>query len=457
VPHYNTPVVSGHVEGRLPGYVGDPLFDEAQAQLWDRETHAFWLTVDVARSCRPGLRKVRLAVDLGGRVRRHELTVQVHDVALQRRRDFPVTHWFYADALLDRYGLRAWSEAFWPVFRRYVRDVVAHGQDVLYVPVFTPSLDGVKRPTQLARVRRIGPDRYRFDFGDVRKWIRTACRCGIRRFEFSHLFTQWGAANAIRVYHGQGLDERLLWRPDTPAAGRTYRRFLAQYLPALERFCRREGILDRSFFHVSDEPHGPAHRRNYARARGVLAELAPWMRVMDALSEVEFAREGLVDMPVASIRAVSDFHKADIPCWAYFCCGPRGKYLNRLMDTPLSKIRMAGWLLYSCGAMGFLHWGYNYWYRSQTRQMIDPFTVSDGLRGPGWAHGDPFVVYPGPDGPIDSVRWEVFAESLQDFALLQTLGVGRGDRLLAPLRDFDEFPFSPGWIARARLKLLRGT
>ena len=454
VPHHNTPLLAGHHEGSLPGYVGDPLFDEPSGQLWNGETNAFWLTIDVGRACRAGERKVRVVVDVGGQRRAHELLVRVHGVTLRRRRNFPVTHWFYADALCDRYAVRPWSGPFWAIVERYIRDVAAHGQDTLYVPVFTPPLDGVKRPTQLLKVTRPRPGRYSFDFADVRKWIRLAGRCGIRNFEFNHLFTQWGVANAIRIYRGQGFDEQLLWLPSTPATGGTYRTFLAAYLPALESFCRREGIGGRSFFHVSDEPHGREHLDNYARARRMLAELAPWMKVMDALSEVEFAREGLVDMPVASIRAVRDFIAAGIPCWAYYACGPRGKYLNRQMDTPLSKIRMSGWLFHRTGVRGFLHWGYNYWYKSQTRQMIDPYTVSDGLAGPGWAHGDTFQVYPGPDGPIDSVRWEVFAESLQDYALLQTLGVEPGEKLLAAVRDYDDFPFSPAWVAAARRKLL---
>jgi len=51
--------------------------------------------------------------------------------------------------------------------------------------------------------------------------------------------------------------------------------------------------LKKSYFHVSDEPHGEAARANYMLARGVLKELAPWMQVMDALSEIEFGRGGL--------------------------------------------------------------------------------------------------------------------------------------------------------------------
>ncbi len=79
-------------------------------------------------------------------------------------------------------------------------------------------------------------------------------RQGVARFEWCHFFTQWGAKHAIRIYEGQGRDEQMLWDPETPATSDTYRAFLAEYLPALHRFLQREEILDRSFFHVSDEP-----------------------------------------------------------------------------------------------------------------------------------------------------------------------------------------------------------
>ena len=63
------------------------------------------------------------------------------------------------------------------------------------------------------------------------------------------------------------------------------------------------------------------------------------------------------------------------------------------------------------------------------------------------------MVYPGPDGPVDSMRWEIFGESLQDYQLLQTLGVERNDSLLQPLKNFMDFPKSPTWRERARKRL----
>jgi hypothetical protein len=115
---------------------------------------------------------------------------------------------------------------------------------------------------------------------------------------------------------------------------------------------------------------------------------------------------------------------------------------------------MLGWLFYRNRARGFLHWGYNYWYRSQTRELINPYQVLDGHWWPNWAYGDPFLVYPGEDGPVDSLRWEVFAEGLQDYALLQTAGVDPDDASLAAIQDYAEFPRDEGWIAERRSELL---
>ena len=281
-----------------------------------------------------------------------------------------------------------------------------------------------------------------------------AKKCGIRSFEWTHFFSQWGVEHPIRIYRNQGAEELLLWDPNVPATSPSYRTFLAQFMPTFKAFLEEEGVLDTSIFHVSDEPHGETHRENYRRARELLRETAPWMKTMDALSEIEYGRQRITDMPIPSISAAKQFVQEGIPCYAYFCCGPRGLYPNRLMDTPLAKIRALGWLFYRFRIRGFLHWGYNYWYKSQTRQLIDPYSVSDALAWPGWAYGDSFVVYPGERGPVDSIRWEIFAEGLADFALLQTLRVDPEGTLLAPFRDFASFPKDGRWFSVTRRKLL---
>lgn len=460
VRHHNTATSESELDGvgHIPGYVPDPLFPEDSLLLPTNETHAFWVSLRPAPSAVAGNYRVTVKVTAGDeKPVLHTVKVHLHDVLLQKRRDFSVTHWFYIDALLDYYRTDHFDERFWTLTERYMRNMVEHGLDTILVPVFTPPLDGVKRPTQLLGVTRRKDGEYVFDWSDVKKYVDLARRAGFSKFEWSHFFTQWGAAHAIRIYEGQGQDENLLWQPETSATSETYRAFLAQFLPGLHSFLRQEKLLKKSYFHVSDEPHGEEHRARYIEARGLLRELAPWMKVIDALSDVEFGRGALTDLPVASIHTALDFVREDIDCWAYHCCFPRGDFLNRLLDTPLPKIAMHGFLLYRWPFGGFLHWGYNYWYRQGTRTLIDPLCVQDGGAWPNWAFGDTFVVYPGEDGPIDSIRWEIFAESLQDYALLQTVGIERGAKLLAELKSFEDFPKNEAWRRAARRQLLRSS
>ncbi|MHB9034424.1 MAG: DUF4091 domain-containing protein, partial [Anaerolineae bacterium] len=456
--HFNTQTEAEELEGlgMIPGYVPDPLWPEDTATLGPFETGAFWVNATAAPETAPGDYLLTIHISTGDESHQLEVKLKIQTLVLEQRKGFPVCHWFYADALCDWYHVEPFEEKFWKIVQPFMLNLAQHNSDSQYVPIFTPPTDGIKRPTQLLGVMMAKPGKYAFDFALVRRWVRLAQRCGARFFEWTHLFPQWGAQYALRVYRNNADQNSLFWPPETEATSEVYRNFLSQFLPAFYDFLRTENLLDRSLFHLSDEPHGDEHLANYRKAKQMLKELAPWIRVADALSDIRFGREGLTDIPIPSISTASQFAAEGIPAWTYFCCGPRGKYLNRLMDTPLTKIRMSAWLFYHLGALGFLHWGYNYWYKSQTQQLIDPYIEQSGDAWPGWAYGDPFLVYPGPEGPIDSIRWEIFSESLQDYALLQCAGIKPDDERLAVLRDYNDFPKTSEWVAQTRSTILAG-
>ncbi len=454
--HHSSDTDTGELDGweRLPGYVPDPLFDAPEVILAPMETNSYWISVQTASDTPPGSYRCSLAVDVDSApFLTFDVVIKVHPLELKKNVSFPVTHWFYADALCDWYDVEPFTADFWTIVKPYFENLVDHGTNVIHSPIFTPPTDGVKRPNQLLKIKTEPEGRYSFDWTDVKKWVSLAQNCGFEFYEWVHLFSQWGVEHAIPVYENYDgrYEGRLLWPIDTPADSALYRRFLSQFLPAFKQFLEEEAILGRSFFHVSDEPHGKEHLENYKKARSILSELAPWMKVMDALSEITFA--GVTDMSVCVISSASEFIEAGIPRWDYFCCGPRGAYLNRLMDTPLAKLRGAGWLFYKLGACGFLHWGYNYWYKSQSTELIDPFAVGDALAWPNWSSGDPFVVYPGENGPLDSIRWEVFSESLKDYELLQALTSGNGDDILCCFKSYSDYPKDENWYTSARERL----
>jgi hypothetical protein len=161
-------------------------------------------------------------------------------------------------------------------------------------------------------------------------------------------------------------------------------------------------------------------------------------------------------MPIPMVNSAQKYIDEKIPHWVYYCCAPQGDWLNRFMDTPLPKVRMSGMLFYHLGAKGFLHWGFNYWHKMEREEIGDPFDDASNASWPGIPYGDPFVIYPGGDGkPMDSIRWEVFAESLQDYAILQSAGIKPDDSLLVDLKSYAKFPKNEAWIDETMQKILQ--
>ena len=468
----NTDVPKDEIDGigYVPGLVPDPLYPEDSAWVGPEANCAFWISLAIPKDAQTGIRRltVRLTVEdefnfpgwKGAKPFSIELPVEVdvRPLVIKPRKDFPVTHWLNVESIWDWHKIEPFCERFWELADAYVSDLTAHGVDVIYSPIFNNRHEIMPRPGQLLRVRKTAEDSWEFDFSDVRRWIRMALKNGASYVEWPHFFTPAPTSGKYpqRIFERWDKTGDLLWPPEISAVGDTYRAFLTQFIPRFKQVLEEEKVLDRSLFHCADEPDGDAQIADYRKARGLLKELAPWMKVMDAMSDPSFATNRLTDMPVPSIVTAPLFTKAGCPAWTYFCCGPRGRFLQRLLDTPLPKLRMAGWLFFKLGAKGFLHWGHNYWYVFCTGTMGDPFHDSANGAWPGLPYGDPFVVYPGADGPISSIRWEVFSESLQDYALLQSAGMKPDDPLLASLENYETFPKSEDWLKAARKKILMG-
>jgi hypothetical protein len=433
-----------------PGLVPDPLYPEPQEWIGPYENQAFWITLTIPPETKPGLKKLQIHFDFGksyAETTQHaklNAEVEVSPFTIKPRHDFPVTHWWRADSLYDYYKTEPFDERWWQLAKPYIANLVAHGNDTIYVPVFTVYLELRQRPPQLLLVTEPKPGVYEFDFSRVKRFLDMAKGCGATHFEWSHFWCYGGVRYPTRVYTTENGALKLLWPKDTEATSEVYRNFLRQFLPVFKDFLTREGVLERSFFHLSDEPNGQEDIERYRKARALLREYAPWMKVMDALSDVQYARQGLTDMPIPQVQEAPAFLKAGVPHWVYYCLAPLGPHLNRFLDTPLPKLRMGGFLFYRLQARGFLHWGYNYWMVLGGEQLIDPFTEAAG--GHQVSYGDPFVVYPGKDGPIDSIRWETFAESLQDYAILQTAGIDPSDPRLEPIKSYGDFPKNEQWI-----------
>ena len=234
--------------------------------------------------------------------------------------DLIYTNWFHNDCLCTYYKVEPFSEEYWTLLRNYVKNAVAHGVNMIYTPVFTPPLDtevGGERPTfQLVEVEKIDVG-YRFSFRNFDKYVRICTECGIKYFEISHFFTQWGAKHAPKIMANVKGIQRQIFGWDTVANGKDYVQFLAVFAKAFTKEVERLDIKQNCYLHVSDEPNDE-QIEDYKNASYIINQLFPDFHIIDALSEIEFYRQGIVKTPICG-EDVADTFKAEVEnFWTYY-------------------------------------------------------------------------------------------------------------------------------------------
>lgn len=373
------------------------------------------------------------------------------------------TQWFHCDCLMDYYGVSAFSERHWKIIENFMKTAVKNGINMILTPVFTPPLDtyiGGERPTvQLVGVSKEN-GKYSFDFKLLDRWIELCKKVGIKYFEISHLFTQWGAKCAPKIIANINGEEKKIFGWETEALSKEYTEFLKAFLPELIAYVKQKGIFERCYFHISDEP-GEDCIEQYKKIKEIVEPLLDGRVIMDALSHYEYYEQGIINHPVPVTCSVEKFAENNLPdLWTYYCCAPTNDYYsNRFIAMPSARNRIIGTQMYKFDIKGFLHWGYNFYYNRSSYDCINPYIYPDSdYFG---SAGDSFLVYPAPDGtPYESIRIAVFYDALQDIRALKLCENLYGkDYVLKLIEEgiepvtFNKYPRNDDYILNLREKV----
>ncbi len=346
------------------------------------------------------------------------LTITIIDADLPEQ-EITVTQWFHCDCLQDYYDTESFDERHWQIIENFMKMAVDHGINMMLTPVFTPPLDtwvgGQRTTTQLVDVW-VEKGQYKFGFDKLSRWVDLCDRLGVRYFEISHLFTQWGARSAPKVMATVDGQYTKIFGWETDATGEEYVSFLRAFIPALLEFMKsKNGADKRCWFHISDEP-SIDHIEQYKACRESIADLLEGYPIMDAMSKYDYYEQGITRHPVPAINHMDKFIENNVPdLWCYYCLGQWDKVSNRFIAMPASRTRIIGTQFYKYNIFGFLQWGYNFYNNQGSKSHIIPFITTDGeCLAPA---GDTFSVYPGMKGmPLASLRLKYFHDALQDLA-----------------------------------------
>ena len=333
------------------------------------------------------------------------------------------TQWFHSDCLSSYYNVKPLSEKHFKIIDNFMKTASEYGINTILTPVLTPPLDtkiGGERPTiQLIGIRKSDLG-YEYNYDLLDKWINLCRKNNIEFFEISHFFTQWGAKHAPKIIATVNGRKKRIFGWDTDSTSDDYVGFLRDFIKNLIIHLKKLNIDKKCIFHISDEPNEKTVD-NYKAAKNTISDLLEDYMVTDALSSIEFYKQGIVKKPIPSTDKIHDFIELKVKnLWAYYCGGQYIDVSNRYIAMPSYRNRIIGAQLYKYDIEGFLHWGYNFYYNQYSRKLINPFLITDAdFFAPS---GDAYTVYPGNDyNPLKSLRLLIFNEALQDIRAFKTL------------------------------------
>jgi hypothetical protein len=247
------------------------------------------------------------------------------------------------------------------------------------------------------------------------------------------------------TFHARHEPELLGFSEDAPH----YQTLFQNYCSQMQEHLRRKGWLDEAFVYWFDEPDP----KDYAFVSNGFAKLkaaAPDINRM-LTEQVEPALLGGPNIwcPVSNAyrhEPAEERRTHGEKFWWYICTGPKAPYCTLFIDHPGTELRVWLWQTWQRRIDGILVWETNYWTSSAAypdrehpqNPYEDPMGWTSGYSTPAgekraWGNGDGRFIYPPVEaadahpgrpileGPVDSIRWEMLRDGIEDYEYLVML------------------------------------
>ncbi|GIO33909.1 MULTISPECIES: DUF4091 domain-containing protein [Paenibacillus] len=430
-----------YVTRQAPFRVYDALLPVGRQCSAGSSTEAYYLCWHIPAQAAPGIFGGDIILAADNQTCIIPVQIEVFKAIIPEQGRLHVTNWFSTRNIAERYGLEPWSEAFWSMLEQYGLAMRRCRQTHFLV-------NG-----SFVDVKPHGEGRYTFDFSKAERLITLFLKLGFTHIEGGHVANRLNWEDPTFVLNAD---------PSVQATSREGYVFLSQYLKAWREWLESKGWLSLLVQHVADEPIEPS-AADYRILSGIVRKWLPGVPLIDAVINTGVA--GAVDIWVPTNKEYElhqedyeGYRKCGDTLWFYTCWNPGGDYLNRFLDFPLLKTRYLHWGNFKYGLDGYLHWGFNYYFKNQ-----DPFELTNPLLAPD-VHdrrvpaGDTHIVYPGPDGPLLSMRLEAMRAGVEDYELLRDLRDHRPelaeDILSVCMNSFTEVNTDPSAFDQAYRRLL---
>ena len=414
----------------VPDVVADPLMELSAVDVPAYRAQPVWFTVEIPESAVPDIYRGKLVIH----------TDQYQEVALNlavnvlaptlpapENYSFFLDLWFNPNAVAVEKGVEAWSEEHWKLIDPYLADLASRGAKTITTTIVpypwkVDWLAGSQRPqTYMGYPAMItwlldGSGKWSFDYTVFDRFVEACFKHGIDRridaFSLSPFNHKTDRREIVYRHKETNASDTLYYDQFAPEYKEVWKAFLRDF----ETHLASKDWLSKTYLSFDESPHeviesildivgdsAPVFLQQFSIAgRKEASSLAKSFSLFYSFLPEELAAGDEIS------TWLQERKKDPGKITNFYLCGDPA-HPNTLTYSPAIEARMIPWLAAHYGLDGYLRWAYNSW------SDKDPYNKPVF----NFIQGDDYYIYPGENGPVSSIRWELLKEGIEDFELLK--------------------------------------
>lgn len=401
--------------------MADPLLTSPPLGIPPNYTQGIWLTISVPRNANPAAYQGTLQVHAGRESKHVGVSLHVLNFTLPdiRKGSFYLNIWQDPAAVARVAHVPLWSSEHWSLLEAYTRNLADHGQKSITTSIiYDPwrSQTGFVYPSMVewrfpGKYEPGQASRFQFDFSVFDRYVEMMMRAGISRSIQCFSMVDGPGSTSLSNIGYVDTTTRRLRVCRTKVGDSSYREVWGAFLPAFTRRLKQRGWLDRTYIGFDEKPQSVMNG-----IFSILRADAPELKVALAggTSSQQSGKVGDLTIHIddlshpATVRRLVEERRAVGPTTFYTACSPASP--NTFIYSPQWESRLLPWIASRYRLDGYLRWASQSWPEDVWKHPESR-----------WHSGDSFFVYPGRDGPIDSTRWEMLRQGIEDYEALDLL------------------------------------
>ncbi len=407
-----------------PDIVADPLYDLDYLSVPAYRNQPVWVSIYIPSDTETGLYAGGITINTQTRSFHIPLKLEVLPQSIPDPDNFRffTDLWMNPNSISGFHGIENWSEEHWILIERYMRVLASLGTKsitttIVNEPWQIPWTGGRMKPQTFtgyeSMVRWVlkGDGSWHFDYNIFDRYVETGLRCGLTDRINVYSLTAFRGKERIR-YFGEQDDqtkEMIFDSPEDLRYEKVWKIFLEDFYDHLSN----RGWENKTYLSFDEQPDS-----TMKSISGFIKKQVPGFSDRISISGhpesnlfatgfLSISYEFFPDQNLSSEETLSVIkmrNDQDRTTTFYLCGQPA--HPNSFTFSPIIESRMIPWLALKYNMDGYLRWSFNNWTNDPIKDPVYNFI-----------QGDEYLVYPGPNGPLSSIRFEVLRDGIEDFEL----------------------------------------